>query len=471
VVRSAIMDIVIVGDTAVTLTWEQQIVSSGNATIRIHTDFFDLSNLDTPTPEISWIGQSSNSFTQSSVDASTYSNIIKRGAITANKKYVYVGYGNEIKVYSLVDFTTSGDIGLGTCKKNYTQLTNFILQNDTSALDPFTSLPPEVNVSHVNAGIRDIKYLGNSLYVLSTEYNSISLELESYLYKLDISGVDYLSPVSPTQIYRKKLDYIGSRLQIIGKHIYIAVHGTSLSSDVDQTSLVAIDFDGTYTGGAHIESLRLDEGTVTGDFEIGENAKVHGNINSGGEINSTGSISTGGSFIGLGAVPIGGIIPFAGSTAPNGWLICDGSSILKADYPELYSTLGNSYGSSSLNFNIPDLRQRIPLGYDSSTSSTPSSSPSVGELNYAELGNTGGNNSISPILPIHTHNYEDYTFGSGNSHVWTNHTTDPGTGGTKLKFSANETPETDPTGVDPTISLLDNRMKYLVLNYIIYSGK
>jgi microcystin-dependent protein len=61
---------------------------------------------------------------------------------------------------------------------------------------------------------------------------------------------------------------------------------------------------------------------------------------------------------------IGEIIPFAGSITPfpGKWLVCDGSDLLCASYPDLYAVVGTTYGSSgSGRFNLPDLRGRVPL--------------------------------------------------------------------------------------------------------------
>jgi microcystin-dependent protein len=59
----------------------------------------------------------------------------------------------------------------------------------------------------------------------------------------------------------------------------------------------------------------------------------------------------------------GAIIPFAGGILPDGWLVCDGSSLLRADYPNLFAAIGTVWGSvDSAHFNIPDLRGRTLLG-------------------------------------------------------------------------------------------------------------
>jgi len=61
--------------------------------------------------------------------------------------------------------------------------------------------------------------------------------------------------------------------------------------------------------------------------------------------------------------PIGAGMVWYTNTAPAGWLICDGSSVNRADYPKLFAIIGTTYGSASgTTFNLPDLRQRFPMG-------------------------------------------------------------------------------------------------------------
>lgn len=72
-------------------------------------------------------------------------------------------------------------------------------------------------------------------------------------------------------------------------------------------------------------------------------------------------------FVGDLAVPIGAILPFAGTTVPTGYLLCDGSEVERTRFTELYDVIGNTYGVSVIGvntFKIPDLRGRFPLGRD-----------------------------------------------------------------------------------------------------------
>lgn len=74
-------------------------------------------------------------------------------------------------------------------------------------------------------------------------------------------------------------------------------------------------------------------------------------------------------FVGDLGIPIGGIIPYAGATAPYGFLFCDGSEVERSKYSDLYDVIGTVYnGTSSLvgvsTFRLPDLRGRFALGKD-----------------------------------------------------------------------------------------------------------
>ena len=60
------------------------------------------------------------------------------------------------------------------------------------------------------------------------------------------------------------------------------------------------------------------------------------------------------------SVPVGTIMAFAGVNIPDGWLVCDGTSYRKADYPALAAVLGAT--GSGREFEVPDLRGRFLMG-------------------------------------------------------------------------------------------------------------
>lgn len=63
-------------------------------------------------------------------------------------------------------------------------------------------------------------------------------------------------------------------------------------------------------------------------------------------------------------IPVGVIEMFAGSTAPNGWLVCDGSTVSRKTYGDLFKVIGTTYGAGNSNttFTLPDMRGRFAMG-------------------------------------------------------------------------------------------------------------
>lgn len=69
-----------------------------------------------------------------------------------------------------------------------------------------------------------------------------------------------------------------------------------------------------------------------------------------------------------GVMPTGALLPYAGSAAPTGFLLCDGSSVLQSTYAALFAVISTTYGSADgTHFNVPDLRGRIPIGVGTGT--------------------------------------------------------------------------------------------------------
>ena len=68
--------------------------------------------------------------------------------------------------------------------------------------------------------------------------------------------------------------------------------------------------------------------------------------------------------------PTGVVQAFAGSTTPQGWLLCDGSAVNRTDYAALYAVIGTTYGAGngSTTFNLPNLVDKFVEG--SSTAGT-----------------------------------------------------------------------------------------------------
>jgi microcystin-dependent protein len=111
-------------------------------------------------------------------------------------------------------------------------------------------------------------------------------------------------------------------------------------------------------------------------------------------------------------MPTGVILPFAGATAPTGFLLCQGQSLLRGDYAALFSVIGTTYGSAdATHFNVPDLRGRIPCGLEGGSGRVPTS--------YNTLGAAGGEAShvlSTAEMPIHNHSVSVTIVDPGHQH-------------------------------------------------------
>ena len=95
-------------------------------------------------------------------------------------------------------------------------------------------------------------------------------------------------------------------------------------------------------------------------------------------------------------VPSGVMVPFAGKTVPDGWLLCNGASLAKASYPDLFTAIGYTWGGSGNTFYLPNYNGRHILGttYANNVGSTVSAGlPDISgefDVGHAELIYTSG---------------------------------------------------------------------------------
>ena len=91
---------------------------------------------------------------------------------------------------------------------------------------------------------------------------------------------------------------------------------------------------------------------------------------------------------GASAAPVGTVLAYAGSTAPDEWLVCDGSAVSRTTYADLFDVIGTTYGAGngSTTFNLPDLSDKFVEG---------SGTNDVGDVMSAGLPNITG--SFNPF--------------------------------------------------------------------------
>jgi len=127
---------------------------------------------------------------------------------------------------------------------------------------------------------------------------------------------------------------------------------------------------------------------------------------------------------------IGEIIAYAGPTSPDSrWLPCDGSSLLRVDYPDLFNVIGTVYGAAdSSHFSVPDLCGRTAVGLGTGSGLSPRSlGDSFGEethvLTTGELAShshTTGNSAVlgtsapPPLDALGPNPFTAFTGNTGN---------------------------------------------------------
>lgn len=154
-------------------------------------------------------------------------------------------------------------------------------------------------------------------------------------------------------------------------------------------------------------------------------------------------------------------IPYT-STEPVGFLFCNGQSVLKNDYLDLFGEVGTLYGSININeFNVPDFRARIPRGIISSGQGIGSISGVGGSTSHAHT----LANHTHPISLNHSHTGLSHTHSfSNHTHTLNNHTHPNGSLG--VAVTTRTYPDTDtiepPTGSGTLTSQWDHQHSNIV---------
>lgn len=151
--------------------------------------------------------------------------------------------------------------------------------------------------------------------------------------------------------------------------------------------------------------------------------------------------------------PAGCVESFAGTVAPSGWLLCDGSTISRTTYPVLFNAIGTTHGAGDgvTTFRLPDMRGRISVA----------AGTGVGLTNRV-LGVTGGAETHTLTIaemPSHNHSYVD-TYRNGNQNT-------DNVGNTETAANETTTNENKTTGNQGGGAAHNIMQPYLVLNHII----
>ena len=300
---SSILDITINDNKLYALTCRQSMAYTAGNTVYwgVYMDVYDISGLSRPlsirsnasgpNSRMVWIGRAGTAIDTSA----TLTNIqwlakSKYGAVAANDKYVFTGYAGKINIYNAYPGTKGiAYYDITECQYTYS--------------DIILPLSLDFGGNPLNWGakeIYDLKVHGNSLYVLAKAVELLG-SAQYFVFKYDISGglsnTTSSIPNGIVKVWQKELSAPCYRFEIIGKHIYAPLTSTS-GNDADLPALDTLEFDGIYTSGAHIESLRADKAVVVGPAEIGTDLKVNNNLQVGGDSLISGNLSVSGNMEG-----------------------------------------------------------------------------------------------------------------------------------------------------------------------------
>lgn len=236
----------------------------------------------------------------------------------------------------------------------------------------------------------------------------------------------------------------------------VSAPGLAFASDTN-TGLYRIGADnlGIAANGAKVVDVATTGMTVTGDTDVTGTAKQAG----------------------FAIQPIGVILPYGGSSAPAGWILCDGSAVSRTTYSALFAVLSTAYGvgNGTTTFNVPDLKGRVPAGKEASA--TRLTATHFGGDSTA-LGATGGSEShtlTEAQLAEHDHGVTDpghvHNF-SNNGPIVTGGATSIATGaGANIQTTTIQSATTGVTVNNAgSGNAHNNTQPTIIVNYIIFAG-
>tara|TARA_Y100000593_G_scaffold94849_1_gene196588 strand:- start:4119 stop:5210 length:1092 start_codon:yes stop_codon:yes gene_type:complete len=296
-----------------------------------------------------------------------------------------------------------------------------------------------------------------------------------------------------------------------------ATSGQTLSLKEDSGSaVITIDTSGDVVVNPATSSGTISVGTANTQSVV-QDAKIAGTGYQSGATSAGVGLGVGKVFVGI----TGEIRMYGGSSAPEGWVLCDGArydGTAGTAYKNLYDVLGTAYGDgdgTSNDFNVPDMRGRVPLGVGTgvglnASSSSSGQDPATGSGSTLTARNRGAYGGVESVtltgaqsgLKAHEHTVPGATTNSqsatttGNQNANHGHTyqrnhlgggafgsgSNYGTGGEYSSTTGNQnashghdyththtTPSRSTTGgsAQDAASAHSNEMPFMCVNYII----
>ena len=238
---------------------------------------------------------------------------------SGDNRGIHVGKPGEASSYWLLVTTDAGHFGIRT-KNNieFTGMTdgnlrwnnkNVVLEDDTASASTFGLIRTTAVSDELNCNCTDAAITPNSLYKLA------DYRLSSAAYKVgDIVGVPYHNEL----------------------RLRCTLAGTTASTALNTTNATA--------------GQTINDGGCRWLVEkISQVDSVNG---------MTGAVTING-------VPVGTVLPFAGSSTPSGYVLCNGAAVSRTTYAALFAVIGTMYGAGngSTTFNLPNYTDKFLQGH------------------------------------------------------------------------------------------------------------
>jgi microcystin-dependent protein len=165
----------------------------------------------------------------------------------------------------------------------------------------------------------------------------------------------------------------------------------------------------------------------------------------------------------LGIFPAGLILPYGGDIAPEGSLLCDGGVYSTTLQKRLFDAIGYKYGGSGASFNVPDIRERIPVGKGSIAAHD-----TVGKTENQPLGQRGAQHNHTVNDPGHYLTlHGDSGTNTGNRSRAADFGDGSGWSGSEVNQPAPQYPQTTGISVGPGGGHPNDGPAFITLNFII----
>ena len=151
-----------------------------------------------------------------------------------------------------------------------------------------------------------------------------------------------------------------------------------------QSEAVTMDF---LSGGRGVSIGKMAE--TSNLFDVSFPTRFRGDVSVDGSLSISGVLQT----------LTGTVVDYAGSTAPSGWLLCNGSLVTITQYQDLFNIIGHSFALlgdnlASTTFRLPDLRGRVSVMKDAN------------QIDFNKIGRIGGSPThqlTTAQIPSHRH--------------------------------------------------------------------